>query len=143
MNIGFTGTRDGMTEAQKKSVKYLLETNRPECVIHGDCVGADADFDRIAASLNIDRYIFPSNINDLRAHCEKLGAKSIFENHVNEPMPPLIRNGSIVQNADLIIACPKETKEITRSGTWSTIRKARAVHAHVFIIYPDGFYVDK
>lgn len=54
MVIGFTGTRHGMTNAQRDTVlKLLSEKLTPSSAVHGDCVGADADFDAICTSLDI------------------------------------------------------------------------------------------
>ena len=43
MRIGLTGTREGMTEQQKRSLIQLLAEYRPTEFHHGDCVGADAE----------------------------------------------------------------------------------------------------
>lgn len=76
MRIGFTGTREGMSPAQVSSVREILERASPESVSHGDCVGADEDFDRISEDLRIPRRIFPSNLKGTRAHCETEGRRS-------------------------------------------------------------------
>lgn len=44
MIVGFSGTRFGMTDYQKRNVKELLLELLPEEVHHGDCVGADSEF---------------------------------------------------------------------------------------------------
>lgn len=36
--------------------------------------------------------------------------------------PYMIRNQSIVDHSDMLIACPKEADHSVRSGTWATIR---------------------
>ena len=55
--IGFTGTRNGMSEKQTERVREILSICREElrylCVMHGDCVGADADFDALAKDVGI------------------------------------------------------------------------------------------
>lgn len=38
----------------------------------------------------------------------------------------------------MLIAFPPSKEEITRSGTWSTIRYARKCHKSLIIVYPDG-----
>lgn len=43
MRIGFTGTRDVLTDQQKQSLIQLLAEYRPAEFHHGDCVGADAE----------------------------------------------------------------------------------------------------
>lgn len=51
--------------------------------------------------------------------------------------PPLERNRTIVDECEVLVACPAGP-EVTRSGTWSTIRYARRIGRPVVIIYPDG-----
>jgi hypothetical protein len=131
--IGFTGTRNGMTNAQKVTVTQLLQELDAALVGHGDCVGADHEFDEIARFLEIRRVIFPSNIESMRAHCELRGATQI-----TEPMKPLVRNGWIVGASVALIATPKEYQEELRSGTWSTIRRARAAKLTLYLVKPDG-----
>lgn len=49
--------------------------------------------------------------------------------------PYLKRNDDIIKNSQILIACPiDKTKEILRSGTWSTIRKARKLDKNVLIL---------
>ena len=50
----------------------------------------------------------------------------------------LDRNHDIVDETELLIACPKEPEEITRSGTWATIRYARKKKKKLRIILPNG-----
>jgi len=47
----------------------------------------------------------------------------------------LERNLDIVKNSSLLIACPiNKNKEELRSGTWSTIRKARKHKLTIYIL---------
>lgn len=39
--------------------------------------------------------------------------------------PYLQRNDALVEHADLLIAFPRTADEVLRSGTWSTVRRAR------------------
>jgi hypothetical protein len=48
----------------------------------------------------------------------------------------LDRNRDIVDNCDLLIATPKETTEVLRSGTWSTVRYAKKIGKPIVIIEP-------
>ncbi len=134
--IGFTGTRVGMTHLQKVTVRTILNTIPPNGVVHGDCVGADAEFHDIIESLNETRAVSihitlrPSTLHDTRAHC-----LADYEYYAEKP---LIRNKYIVSDSDILIAAPKEFHEIQRSGTWATIRHARKCDKKIFIVYPDG-----
>lgn len=40
-SIGFTGTREGMTQAQKDVFASLVARIEPDEFHHGDCVGSD------------------------------------------------------------------------------------------------------
>jgi len=55
-----------------------------------------------------------------------------------EPKPPLVRNRDIVDECDLLVACPGSDHEELRSGTWACIRYARKVKRKTIIIWPDG-----
>lgn len=139
--VGFTGTQHGMTKRQKESVRSyfngVLEHTKKHfpgseiVAIHGDCVGADKDFDDIAKSLGIVRYIYPSNIEGKRAHTEKNGA---IEAHL--PVDPLYRNKLIVEASSAMLAAPKLKTPELRSGTWATIRFAEKIKKLLLIIDP-------
>jgi len=131
--ISFTGTREGMTVAQKQLVAYLLTKFKTiSYVKHGDCLGADADFDAIATELKLSRHIFPANIPAMRAYCDSRGAFL-----AKYPLPPLERNKLIIAGSNYLIACPKGPEQL-RSGTWSTIRAAHKLNLKTSTIYPDG-----
>ena len=53
-------------------------------------------------------------------------------------MDPKRRNPLIVRAATDLVACPRQSHEITRSGTWMTVRFARHVlgEDHVIILFP-------
>ena len=51
-----------------------------------------------------------------------------------KPQDYLVRNMNIVNQSDVLIAAPKEEVEVLRSGTWSTIRKARNKGLQVIIL---------
>lgn len=137
--IAFTGTQKGMTDAQIVAVSALLLSMEPERVVHGDCIGADSDFDVIVrrqpSHIFID--IHPADGEDKRAHCE-LRASSPGQVTVHEPKPPLDRNHDMVDMGDSLIATPKGFKEEIRSGTWATVRYARKCKKPVIIVWPDG-----
>lgn len=134
--IGFTGTRHGMTEAQAYEVRDLVmhvhKDTLDECKAHhGDCVGADAEFDEMCESLGIFRIAHPPIDPKLRAFC---AAEVILD-----PLPYHERNREIVQNAALMIAAPNTRQEVKRgSGTWSTIRYSEDVGVPCIIVFPDG-----
>lgn len=133
-DIGFTGTRVGMTLQQIHSVDVLLfrmTLETPDSwAHHGDCLGADAGFHRIARLNGLKVHGHPPDNPSNRAWCD-------FDSQ-EEEKPYLIRNKDIVDFSDSLIACPQGFEEELRSGTWSTIRYARQVGRQGVIVWPDG-----
>lgn len=132
IQVGFTGTRKGMTKAQKQEVKRLLSILEVKSLHLGDCVGADADCHAIADQMRARPIIVchPPVKDDERAFCTydvTLGRR-----------PYLERNKTIVDSCDLLIATPKDSRPELRSGTWATIRYAKKKGTSVCIVYPDG-----
>ena len=133
--ISFTGTREGMTLAQKAMFKDFL--NHYKCkgfkvLIHGDCVGADYDAHVIASEQGFQMEIHPCNIDSARAHCKG----NVIVTY--DPLPPLERNKIIVDSGDMLIATPKEDGNVLRSGTWSTIRYGIRQGTTTYTIFPNG-----
>ena len=131
MHVGFTGTQQGMTEKQKEVVLLLLESVESGGAFHhGDCIGADAQAATIARSIGYPIKGHPP-INDSK--------RAFFDSDdESEPKEYLVRNHDIVDESEIMIAAPKEEKEILRSGTWSTIRYAMKQDMPLYIVYPDG-----
>jgi hypothetical protein len=137
ISIGFTGTQKGMTEKQKTTFEELIRkvSARKDavCFHHGDCVGADYEAANIVHNLGIPNLIVchpPIN--------EKSRAFFAFNTIINQAKEYLVRNKDIVNESEVLIGCPKEFKEVRRSGTWSTIRYALKMGKRVYVIYPDG-----
>ena len=57
---------------------------------------------------------------------------------MREEKPYLDRNKDIVDETNILMACPNKAEEVQRSGTWSTVRYARKVGKAVLIVYPSG-----
>ncbi len=129
--VGFTGTQKGMTDIQKAMVTRFLVESKVAIGIHGGCIGADTQFDDICYNNHLTTIIYPSNISGKRGMCH-------YTPFVMAVDKPLNRNHIIVDKSDLLIAAPKETEEVIRSGTWATIRYSIKKHKKVYIIYPDG-----
>ena len=131
MRIGFTGTRDGMTEQQKDTLRALLPvTDQSVCLHHGDCVGADAEAHDIAKAMGCRIITHPPIDEALRAF------KAADE--CRKPKSYLARNKDIVYESDHLIAAPKNYGEQRSGGTWWTVRFARGRKKRVYIIRPDG-----
>ena len=136
--ISFTGTRDWMTHQQKYMFKEFLKhfsAKGFKVLIHGDCIGADADAHKIAAEMGFKMEVHPCTIESARAHC-KSSVLTTFA-----PKPPLDRNKDIVDSGDMLIATPKEDGNVLRSGTWSTIRYGIRVKITTYVIFPNGIWV--
>jgi hypothetical protein len=139
MIIGFTGTQKGLTEKQKDMLQSLLQVvegaKEENELHHGDCVGADAEAHEFAVESSFRVVIHPPNINDRRAFC-----------HGGLILPPksyLDRNQDIVDSCKYLVGCPASMKEEIRSGTWSTIRRARKKGIPIIIIWPNGAYTQE
>jgi hypothetical protein len=134
MIVGFTGTRKGMTDAQKATVAVILENLKNENNValahHGDCLGADAEFHALAKAAGYKTVGHPCDISNQRAYCQV--------DECMEVKRPLIRNRDIVNYSTVLIACPKGSKEEVRSGTWATIRFARRINWPLLLVFPDG-----
>jgi len=146
-NVGFTGTQHGMTKEQNSKLKQMLIELEllygPLTLHHGDCVGADFQAHSLFHDLTIQRIhklnkveIYPSSILTKRAHSDrKYGDINLV---IHSTKSPLARNKDIVGASNVLIAAPQGRHEEQRSGTWATIRYARAARLPHYIIYPDG-----
>ena len=146
MNVGFTGTRKGMTYEQKRSLAVLLDRYGAQHYypnpnnlkfLHGKCLGADEEAARIAANKGYITVAYPSDRADWT---------SSYKSDIEMPIRkhPIERNKDIVKDCDLMIACPSQKEEprsMRAGGTWFTVRFARnkaKVSKRVIIIWPNG-----
>lgn len=150
IDIGFTGTRQGMTPKQQlgiisalKHIEYFgtmtffpgnspVAGNCPELwAHHGDCKGSDEEFHGFAMNRGYNVHVHPPNIDRLRAFC--LGT-------INSPPRSYIgRDKDITETCLFLLATPHgEERSLLYSGTWATIRMARRLKKPVVIFWPDG-----
>jgi len=130
MQVGFTGTRRGMTQAQLRVFAFVaLDYRTAELFVHGDCVGADVQAHDVMKGIGLRVRARPCTIEKMRAFCDA--------DEVMEPKYPLERNRDIVMDVDLLFATPGGP-EHGRSGTWATVRYARAAGKKIMIVWPDG-----
>lgn len=134
IKFGFTGTRTGLNSNQiDKIIELFEDTIKQNKIIelhHGDCVGADNEIHKICEKMidkgkAINIVIHPPSNKKLRAFC-----KSSF---IREMKPYLDRNKDIVDESDILIACPFSDEEQLRSGTWSTVRYARKKNKKILL----------
>lgn len=134
IKIGFTGNRFGLNSEQKIQIISILDKYENIIVSHGDCIGSDTEFHNICMDykntypnkkIRID--IYPPNNYNLRAFNKA--------DVLMDEKPYLERNLDIIKNSSILIACPiDKNKEELRSGTWSTIRKARKYNLKIYIL---------
>jgi hypothetical protein len=129
VSIGFTGTRLGMSQAQKDILFRVLQYHNG-MFHHGDCVGADAEaHDMVFERLPYIVHIHPPIDPKLRAWRNG--------HTMHEPKHYYERNKDIVGQCDYLLAFPK-SKTKTSGGTWYTIHYAMKVGRPFTIIMPDG-----
>lgn len=133
MQIGFTGTQQGMSDKQKVTVASLLDVLTSADgghVHHGDCIGADSEFHSLAQERGLRIEIHPPVNSSKRAFCKGDIEWPEYDYRA--------RNQHIVNCADVLIATPALEHETQRSGTWMTIRMARRKGIPLLIVYPSG-----
>lgn len=121
MRIGFTGTREGMSQQQKEQfILKLYELGVTE-FHHGDCIGADAD------AHDIVREFFPG-VKIIIHPPDKTKTQAFKSGDFSHSKKPYIeRDRDIVDDTEFLIGAPFG-QEIRRSGTWATIRYARKMN---------------
>lgn len=141
--IGITGTRDGMTSNQHFAFSELMwtyEYQKSLELLCGMCIGVDAETAKIIKTDTVGKVIgYPghskSNPDDLTYR------DPATENYdqIRESKPFFDRNRDIVDDSDLMIACPNgKNYHGGKGGTNYTIRYALKVGKPIIIIFPDG-----
>ncbi len=131
LKIGFTGTRHGMNDIQKEKLKKIINAKKFSEFHHGMCIGSDEQAHHIISNKNKNIKI--------------VGHPPTFKGSMIDPgchilmkqFEYLIRNHNIVDATDVLIATP-DTKEKTRSGTWSTVRYAKKKNKKIYVIHKNG-----
>jgi hypothetical protein len=135
MILGFTGTRQGMTEQQRFAVSEFLDERKPTETHSGDCKGADSQFLDAALLCNGNS---PPRTHGHPCSIEKWRAFRRY-NSLHPVKNALARNQDIVDASDELLAAPKSSKNSDRvGGTWDTIRKALKAKKTVTVVWPDG-----
>ena len=127
---GFSGSREGLTPQQHKLLRTIVYSQLIFRAHHGCCIGADLIFHNIVKEEGIRVVAHPPINPSKRAHC--------IADEVRFPLPYLDRNKELVNESDILIACPNSKDENIRSGTWQTIRYAKLIHRPILIILPAG-----
>lgn len=139
MRLGFTGTREGLTEQQKDALRQVFLRLRPTEFHQGCCVGGDEQATELLRDLSYAEDLLL--IRTVAYPCTLWGlvSKKAWElsTEVRFPEETLKRNRDIVDAVGHLVACPKGPEE-QRSGTWSTVRYARKQKKPITVIWPDG-----
>lgn len=134
LHVGFTGSSEHVTELQiqnlARTFRRLGAGKRP-VLHHGDCVIADELAHTMAKAMGWRVEIHPPINPRKRAFCH-------YADVVHEPRDYLDRNTDIARACSVLVAAPDEPDEVRRSGTWSTIRRARLYGRRILIVQPDG-----
>lgn len=136
--VGWTGARD-MTPAMQAWIDRTVQALPDDTVvITGGCVGVDAYVARIASCRGLHVHtILPANRREVDPDWQRYCL-------TYQAMPPGTtyreRNMAIVNAADRMVAVPRYDEahpRAIRSGTWMTIRLARATRKPLDIFVPD------
>src|SRR5436309_1902872 len=105
IRIGFSGTRFGMTLAQKAVIEAELQANyTPGSELHfGDCLGADEEAAGIARKIGYKLICHPPTADSQRAFVQP--------DILLPPKPYLVRNQDIVNAVDVLFTAPHTGKE--------------------------------
>lgn len=132
--VGVTGTRHGMTDAQRKNVFDWLSTRFGMVELHhGDCIGVDVQVACIAENIyNTPRKIVchPPVDSKHRAFHES--------DEIKEEFTHFARNRNIVNSVDILLVVPFQNEWHSKGGTWYTHDYAKKQHKKIIIFYPDG-----
>ena len=139
MKLGFTGSRNGMTQSQRETFLRLLHEKSPSVFVHGDCVGADEQAHKIVEDNlpTVSIVVAPSLNASLRAWCKpRTGV-------LCEARASIARNRTIAIMCDELIAAPRKRLVpdggfIPQSGTQQTIEFAQDNGRPVTVINEDG-----
>lgn len=124
MKLGFTGTRNGMTDRQRSRLISVLASYKIDQLHHGDCVGADAEAHDIAKSMSIYVVVHPPIDPRLRAWC--------VGDDMRDTLPYIERNHNIVDETGHMFVAPRTKEEQIRSGTWATYRYAKSLEIPIW-----------
>ncbi len=148
MKFGFTGTRAGMTEKQHRACISIFENYGGKEIHHGDCVGSDYEIHQAFIYRPVNIIVHPPIVDKFRAYSGgriiSMSAEGKTEHKTIEfrrPKSYFARNRDIVEETDAMIAAPLTEEE--KGGTWYTINYARQLKRPIFIVMPNGTFVEE
>lgn len=135
IDIGFTGSRKGMTPEQQAALKVYfkhVEAVSPMVTFHhGDCLGSDEGAAQIANRIHEFTIYSHPPINETWRAFAPSDMSSL-------PKEYLVRDRDIVLASDVLVATPDTDDFKVGSGTWYTIRYAQRRQVPVWLIRSDG-----
>jgi len=132
-HLGFTGTKKGIGSDQRKALQGALAIFREKGYLwmhNGDCIGADATAALLWRRVKGKIYLHPPIKTRFRAN--------LVADISCEPLDYLARDRHIAESSEVLVATPSGFFEEVRSGTWTTVRYARKLRRHIFLVFPDG-----
>jgi len=131
MIVGFTGTRkieliteQRLSDLLKTLISFKIDYDTDLTVVHGCAEGTDTYFHNLCLL---------ENISIIGRPCKNTKLENF--DLLYDPAPPLKRNKEIVNDCNILIALPiNKNQEELRSGTWATIRYAKAQNKKIIFI---------
>jgi hypothetical protein len=136
--LGFTGTRKGLSTAQRDALRLLLATEGPREFHHGACRGADEEAVELADDALGDAVVIVAHPQSFWPRLVSKIALNLSVSH-RLRLPPRERNARIVAAVGKLVACPWAPEDADwKSGTWATVRIARRAGVPVVVVNRDG-----
>jgi hypothetical protein len=146
-HVGITGTRNALKTPQRHSLEvtlaWLAFGDEDEVHLHhGVCVGADEEAHKLARAGG-GWIIHGHPGHSSRDRSTGWRAESIMADlDVTYPSKPYYaRNYDINKASSILVAAPlypEADPRSARSGTWQTVRDARARGRRIVLVWPDG-----
>lgn len=139
MILGFTGTRNGMTAAQRATVDCLLifRFNLTEAH-HGDCLGADDEFANLCHALTPRPKIYARPGFSAKGYANDLRANNPHADVTHPEKTHFARNRDIVDVCDVLLVVPVASIPQTSGGTWYSFGYAKKKKKPIVVVWPDG-----
>lgn len=138
VDLGFTGSRYGMTNRQLLTFNNLLMLWNIKRMRHGCCVGADEQ--AMKAVYDHNRKIRIIGHPPLKPDWYSMAAVLMCD-ALRPPKDYHARDRDIVEMCTVLVATPKSTIDRT-GGTWYTVHHALRLHVPTFVIKPNGAILD-
>ena len=125
--VGFTGTHKGAGEPQLKELEAKLKALKEDGFDefhHGWCIGADEQAAKIAKALGFRVVAHPGLAKDPKNMLYR--SEWNGNDEIREAKQFIDRDHDIVDETHVMLATPLQREEQVRSGTWTTVRYAKA-----------------